>query len=290
MALYDVIDEISRKQIVKTPMGDNRVYGVVVATVVDNYNEKMPGRVCISVINRNGKVSQDEPGDILKWARVAFPYFGNTWGDYFLPEVGDQVLCVFEDGNIEKPYIIGAIPRVKSKFLKESVDDKNSYKNIRTRYGNQLKFTDGKYDEAQGQEAGDKDKIEMHTGKKEHNFVMDNDKDHITLSDKDGNNSIDIFTKSDESGDRGAITIKATKKVQILVGDGVKVTMSSNEGGGNILIETGKVTFKVSDGFKVDSSGRVDMSGSGIKVDSTSSLSLTGSASVKIDGGAISIG
>lgn len=290
MALFDVIDEMTKKQMVKTPMGDNRVYGVVLATVVDNYNEKMPGRVCISVLNRNGKVSQDEPGDLLKWARVAFPYFGSTWGSYILPEVGDQVLVVFEDGNIEKPYIIGAIPKAKSKFFKESVDDKNSFKNFKTRYGNQLLFTDGKYDESQGQEAGDADKIEMHTGKGEHNFIMDNAKDHITLSDKEGKNSIDIFTKSDESGDRGAITLKAAKKLEIQVGDGVKIIMQSTESGGSILIETGKVTIKTSDGFKVDSSGRVDLSGSGAKMESTSSLELNGQATVKIDGGAISIG
>lgn len=290
MALYDIIDDISKRQIVKTPMGDNRVYGVVVATVVDNYDMNMPGRVCISVINRNGKVTQEEPGDMLKWARVAFPYFGSTWGDYFLPEVGDQVLVVFEDGNIEKPYIIGSIPRVRSKFLKDSVDSKNSYKNIQTRYGNQILLTDGNYNEAAGESAGDRDVIELHTGKQEHNLILDNARDKITISDKEGNNSIVISSKNDESGDRGSITMKTTKRMTIQVGDGVKITMSSTEGGGNILVETGKLTIKASDGFKVESSGRVDISGSGAKIDSTTSLSLNGSSSVRIDGGAISIG
>lgn len=290
MALYNIIDEISKQQIVKNPMGENRMYGVSVATVVDNYADNMPGRVCISVINRNGKVSQDEPGDLLKWAKVAFPYFGAQWGDYFLPEVGDQVLVVFEDGNIEKPYIIGAIPKVKAKFLKKNVDEKNSKKAIQTRYGNRMIFTDGTFDEAAGQEAGDQDKIEIHTGKDEHNFILDNEKDLIKISDKEGDNSIVISTKSDETGAQGKMTIKTVKKLEILVGDGVKVTMSSNESGGSILVETGKITLKASNGFKIDSSGRVDISGNGAKMESTSSLELAGQATVKIDGGAIAIG
>ena len=80
MGFYDVIDDISKKQITKTHMGDNRIYGVVVATVVNNYDENMPGRVCISVVNRNEKVSEDAPGDLLKWARVAMPSSGKEWG------------------------------------------------------------------------------------------------------------------------------------------------------------------------------------------------------------------
>lgn len=290
MGFYDVIDDISKKQITKTPMGDNRIYGVVVATVVDNYHESMPGRVCISVINRNEKVSEDEPGDYLKWARIAMPASGSGWGYYFLPEIGDQVLVVFEDGNIEKPYIIGCILRAKDKFFKKSVTEKNITKAIQTKYGNRIIFTDAEYDENAGEEPGQNDKIEIITARDAHKVIMDNEKSKITLTDKEGNNTIDISTKSDESGDMGQITIKTVKKLQIQVGDNVKVTMSSTESGGSILVETGKITLKTSDSFKIESSGRVDISGSGAKLESSASLDLKGQASVKLDGGAISIG
>lgn len=290
MALYDVIDEISKKQITKTEMGDNRIYGVVVATVVNNYNEKMPGRVCISVINRNGKITKDNPGDFLKWARVAMPSSGAAWGHYFLPEVGDQVLVVFEDGNIEKPYIIGCIPKSNDKFFKGAVTEKNEKKIITTKNGNHILFVDAAYDESKGENPGEKDKIEIHTANDAHKFLMDNEKGRILISDDDGANSIDITTTSDESGDKGKITIKTAKKLEIKVGDNVKVTMTSTESGGSILVETGKITLKTSDGFKLESSGRADFSGSGVKVESTSALELQGQSAVTIDGGSISIG
>lgn len=290
MGFYDVIDDISRKQITKTAMGDNRIYGVVVATVVNNYDEKMPGRVCISVINRNGKVSEDNPGDLLKWARVAMPSSGAEWGHYFLPEVGDQVLVVFEDGNIEKPYIIGCIPKVKDKFFKGSVTEKNVTKTIQTKYGNKMVFTDAEYDENSGEEPGQNDKIEIITAKDAHKFILDNEKSKMTLTDKEGKNVIDISTKSDESGDMGQIIIKTVKKLQIQVGDNVKVTMSSTDSGGSILVETGKITLKTSDSFKVESSGRVDISGSGAKLESTAALDLKGQSTVSVSGGSISIG
>ena len=113
MALYDIMDEIAAKQILKTDTGDNRIFGVIVATVVNNYDEKQPGRVCIQIPVR------DKEANELKWARVAMPSSGEKWGSYFLPEVGDQVLVTFEQGNIEKPYIIGRIIKADQKIIME---------------------------------------------------------------------------------------------------------------------------------------------------------------------------
>ena len=90
MGLYDIMDEIATKQVTKSEMGDNRLLGVVVGIVVNNYNEKMPGRVCVQIPVRDDKANE------LKWARVAMLSGGKEWGHYFLPEVGDQVLLVFE--------------------------------------------------------------------------------------------------------------------------------------------------------------------------------------------------
>ena len=99
MGLFDVIDDITEKQVMKTDTGDNRIFGVVVGQVAKNYDKDMPGRVCVTVPTR------DKDANELKWARVAMPSSGSKWGHYFLPEVGDQVLLVFEQGNIEKPYV-----------------------------------------------------------------------------------------------------------------------------------------------------------------------------------------
>ena len=46
MGLYDVIDDIAEKQVMKTDTGDNRILGVVIGQIVKNYDKDMPGRVC----------------------------------------------------------------------------------------------------------------------------------------------------------------------------------------------------------------------------------------------------
>ena len=136
MGLYDIMDEIATKQVTKSEMGDNRLLGVVVGIVVNNYNEKMPGRVCVQIPVRDDKANE------LKWARVAMLSGGKEWGHYFLPEVGDQVLLAFEQGNIEKPYVVGCISKENDRFLTRSVHEKNQIKRIVTKNGNTIQFDD----------------------------------------------------------------------------------------------------------------------------------------------------
>ena len=54
------------------------------------------------------------------------------------------MLLAFEQGNIEKPYVIGCIPKDSDQILKKSVDEDNQYKKIVTRNGNTLYFEDNK--------------------------------------------------------------------------------------------------------------------------------------------------
>lgn len=92
MGLYDEIDRITEKQIMKTETGDNRIFGVMLGIVAKNYDKNMPGRVCVTIPVR------DQEANELKWARVSMPSSGSKWGHYFLPEVGDMVLLAFEKG------------------------------------------------------------------------------------------------------------------------------------------------------------------------------------------------
>ena len=148
MGLYDVLDDIAARQVTKTETGDNRIFGVVLGLVTKNYDKNMPGRVCVAIPSR------DKDANELLWARVAMPSSGKDWGHYFLPEVGDQVLLVFEQGNIERPYIIGCIPKTADGFLKKQVDEKNQFKAITTKHGSTITFEDNAEDKK-----GKKDKI-----------------------------------------------------------------------------------------------------------------------------------
>jgi len=272
MSLYDVIDDISHRQIGKTETGDERIFGVVIGVVVRNYDQAMGGRVCVSIPTR------DEGANELHWARLVQPSSGKEWGYYFLPEVGDQVLLAFENGNIEKPYVLGGVPLDNNKFLTDSVDQDNRIKRIVTKHGSTITFEDSAADDQGGQ-----DKIRIETAGSEHVVEMDNAGDKITIQDKEGNNSIEISTAEGQ----GSITIQAESKLTIRVGDTITLTMTGESGAvklsanslnieasqsasvqtdGMLKLEGSTVSEKASSVFKLESSGAVTMSGSPIKI------------------------
>jgi len=72
------------------------------------------------------------------WARVAAALAGKDRGAFFMPEIDDEVLVAFEDGDFHCPYIVG--------FLWNGVDTtpETTHKNrvIKTPGGHQLRFED----------------------------------------------------------------------------------------------------------------------------------------------------
>ena len=64
MSLYDMMEEISEKQVTKTETGDTRISGVVVGVVAKNYDKDMPGRVCVTIPTRDDRANE------LQWARA----------------------------------------------------------------------------------------------------------------------------------------------------------------------------------------------------------------------------
>ena len=270
MGLFDVIDDIAEKQIVKTDTGDNRIFGVVVGKVAKNYDKDMPGRVCVTVPTR------DEGANELKWARVAMPSSGSGWGHYFLPEVGDQVLLVFEQGNIEKPYVIGCIPKDNDKILRKSVDEDNQYKKIVTKNGNTIYFEDNKEGE------GEKDKIKLVTAGEAHRIELDNEKKVILVSDKDGKNHIQMKTEA------GEMEITAEKKLTIKVGDSIEMIMNGSNG--TVQLKSSKLKIETSGNINVNSNGAVKIQGGNISVAANAMLKMESSGAVTVSGTPIKIG
>ena len=52
---------------------------------------------------------QGESKDSTPWIRIALPMASNGSGFNFLPEVGDEAIINYENGNIEKPYVEGMV-------------------------------------------------------------------------------------------------------------------------------------------------------------------------------------
>jgi phage baseplate assembly protein gpV len=47
--------------------------------------------------------------DLSPWARVVTPMVGQMAGNYFIPNLGDEVLVAFEHGDVNVPYVIGCL-------------------------------------------------------------------------------------------------------------------------------------------------------------------------------------
>jgi type VI secretion system secreted protein VgrG len=43
------------------------------------------------------------------WLRVAQPWAGNAWGMQFIPRVGSEVVVAFQDGDPDRPLIVGSV-------------------------------------------------------------------------------------------------------------------------------------------------------------------------------------
>jgi hypothetical protein len=82
--------------------------GVRVGLVTQNKDNEGLGRVKV-------KFPTFDDQDESAWARVASPMAGSGRGLSVLPEVNDEVLVAFEQGDINRPYILGMLWNGKDK-------------------------------------------------------------------------------------------------------------------------------------------------------------------------------
>ena len=286
MGLYDIIDEITGRQVTKTETGDERIWGVTVGIVAKNFDphstaaggsnsgaDAMDGRVCVTIPTRDAEANE------LKWARVAMPSSGRSWGHYFLPEVGDQVLLAFEGGNIEKPYVIGCIPKTSDKFLKGSVDKDNQFKRIVTRHGTTILFEDNS-----GDEEGRKDKLTIETAGKSLQILLDNENEKIRIGDKAKEDFIEMSTTEGS----GTLKVQIKSKIEFKVGD--KITMTLNGESGAVSIKADSIALEGGNGVKAKSDSSVKLEAPQVSANASSALKMQSSGTAVLSGSTVSVG
>ena len=79
--------------------------------------------------------------NLSNWARVVNAGAGSNRGTYFIPERGDEVLVMFEGGDIDKPIVLGGLWNGTSRPVPDP-SGINAKKSIRTRSGMLIEFDD----------------------------------------------------------------------------------------------------------------------------------------------------
>ncbi len=92
--LSDLVDTLAGQK--------SKFYGVTVGRVIDPVDPMLLGRVQV-------QLPMIDSLDLSPWARVATPMAGIAAGIYFIPNVGDEVLVAFENGDLNVPYILGSL-------------------------------------------------------------------------------------------------------------------------------------------------------------------------------------
>jgi uncharacterized protein involved in type VI secretion and phage assembly len=164
------------------------VKGVAIAVVTQN---KDPDGLCRVKVSYPWHSKSSES----YWARIAVAMAGKDRGMVFLPEVGDEVLVVFEREDMRFPYVLGSLWNGQEKPPESNANGQNDIRVIKTRKGHTLLFDDN----------SSKGRIELklNDGKK-----LSIDDDGIKLDDGAGN-SLEIDSKG------GAMTLQAATKLTL---------------------------------------------------------------------------
>lgn len=229
----------------------NRIYSILTGIVTDNADPDHEYRVCIRLLNRD--TSDYETGFI----RVATMMTGKEYGMYFLPEIGDEVLVAFEDGDITRPYVIGSLWNQKNKPPVEHSQKENVIREIKTKHGHTVIFHD----------EDDKDSIEIKTPKGL-TILLDDEKEVLNFSDKNKKNKIELDSKN------GILTLYAQDKISLQAG-GTKLELNGDSK--SALLESESSLNVKSQQVAIQAKGTLDLKSSGnINLKSDGSANLKG--------------
>lgn len=201
------------------PNAEARFYGVTVGVVTNNKDPDSLGRVKV----RFPWLSDE---DESHWARVLTPMAGKERGLYLLPEVDDEVLVAFEHGDVQFPYILGALWNGQDPPPEANDDGANNRRTLKSRSGHLIRL-----DDTDGAE-----KIEV---------IDKSGNNHIVISTSD--NTITISADAD-------ITIQSGNGKLILKGNGVEITSQAG------------VKIESSQTMDVKSSAQLNLKGSVVNI------------------------
>lgn len=207
------------------------INGVVVAIVTDTKDPDKRGRVKLSF----PWLSDDYVSD---WVRTAQWGAGRGYGNFWLPEVNDEVLVAFDHGDLKRPFVVAGLFNGVDKPLSTTVVDPQTgginERWLNSRKKHRLVFYDKETDQ----------KVLLSTG--DEKFFLKLDKT---------NTIIEIDSQM------GKVKIHGQQDVEILSDANIKIKATAN-----VDIEGVQVNVKGSAGAKVDGGAQTEIKGGIVRI------------------------
>lgn len=249
--------------------GLNRVPWAVTAIVTNNTDPDRHGRVKVKFPTLGMDTVESA------WLRVVTPGAGHHRGISWLPEVNDEVVVVFEQGDMRAGYVLGGLyngmDHPPDGLGTPSVaDGKVEKRAITTRVGHQLLF-----DDTSGSES-----IEIHTGKTKIVLKLDEANEVASIDVSSG------LAKMTMDGHGKAIRLDCASGDIVLKADNVTIEATTNVDIKGLNVTTDaktNATVKAGAQASVESSGTATVKGNGpVEVNSSAITTIAGSL-VKIN-------
>ncbi len=221
------------------------MHGVVPAVVTNVNDPDALGRVKVKYPWLNDQLESD-------WARFVQPGAGSSRGWFIPPEVNDEVLIAFEQGDINRPYVMGGLWNSKDKPPSSAVQNsKVVQRGLKTRAGHTIEI---------GEDDG-------------------GNKGYITI--KTGNGSLVQISDTDKK-----IVVKSQKHTITMDDQGQAVKITS---GGTLELSGSGNTLKFTQaGVELSGSGgKLNIAAAGIELAANANLTLKGNANVTVQANAM---
>jgi uncharacterized protein involved in type VI secretion and phage assembly len=174
--------------------------GVQLAQVISLDDPERLNRVKVRLAAVSGTEGQE--GEL--WARVATLFAGNDRGAFWMPDVQDEVVVAFVQGDSRMPIVLGGLWNGSSRSP-ETLDPANNLKVVRSRNGNRIVL-----DDTSGRE-----KVIIETPGGNRITLADGASDAVTIEDSFGNSTT-------MAG--GGVTVRTPSVLKIEAGAKVEVT------------------------------------------------------------------
>jgi phage protein D len=221
--------------------------GVVVAQISDARDPQHQGRVKLTFPWLSDEYVSD-------WARTVQLGAGKDRGFYVLPEVGDEVLVAFEQGDIRRPYVVGGLFNGIDTPKSGPIDDVDSgsgainRRSVVSRRGHRIDLLD---------QDGKKEGVSISTGDDKLRFVLDATGSTVTLH-SDGTVTVEAKNGITVDAGTGSLQLKGAD-IALKATSGVTV----DGGGGAVQVTAGTELNLSGVTAKLAGSGQAEVSGGG---------------------------